>query len=75
MTMSSQPIPVSDQPMPTSSQLMSASQPPSVVLLQPSSLVSTLVDRSSYHSTPTSISQEGGVYFSLPPPDLRVCNQ
>lgn len=72
MPMSSQPIPVSDQPMPTSSQPMSASQhsamsqPPSVVPLQPSSLVSTPVDRSSYHSTPTSISQEGGVDFSLP---------
>jgi hypothetical protein len=84
MPMSSQPIPVSDQPMPTSSQPMSASQhsamsqPPSVVPLQPSSLVSTPVDRSSYHSTPTSISQEGGVDFSLPfgaayEPQSQVC--
>jgi hypothetical protein len=72
MTMSIQPIPVSDQPMPTSSQSISASQhsvmsqPPSVVSLQPPSLVSTPIDRSSYHSTPTSMSQEGGVDFSLP---------
>lgn len=79
MSMSSQPIPVSDQPMPTSNQPMPTSsqsisasqhsvmtQPPSVVSLQPSSLVSTPIDRSSYHSTPTSMSQEGGVDFSLP---------
>ncbi|KAG2076226.1 hypothetical protein BDR04DRAFT_752435 [Suillus decipiens] len=61
MPMSSQPNPVSDQSMPTSSQSM-----PSVVPLQPSSLASTPIDRSSYRSTPTSMSQEGGVDFSLP---------
>lgn len=72
MPISSQPVPVSDQSMPTSSQSMSASQhsvisqPPSVVPLQPSSLASTPIDRSSYRSTPTSMSQEGGVDFSLP---------
>lgn len=72
MPTSSQPISMSDQSIPASSQSMSASQhpvmsqPPSVAPLQPSSLVSTPIDRSSYHSTPTSMSQEGGVDFSLP---------
>ncbi|KAG0694292.1 hypothetical protein DFH29DRAFT_329972 [Suillus ampliporus] len=75
--MPGQPMPACNQQMPTSnqqmpssqpmcaSQMSAMSQPPPMVPLQPPSHASTPIDRS-YHSTPTPMSQEGGIDFSLP---------
>lgn len=64
MSMSNQPTSMSGQSI-SASQLPVMSQPSSVVPPL-RSLVSTPIEQPSYQSTPTPISQEGGVDFSLP---------
>lgn len=66
VSMSNQSMSISGQSMPAT-QLTVMSQPPSAVPpLRPPSLVSTPIDQPSYRSTPTPMSQDGGVDFSLP---------